>query len=52
MESTQLDSEIRFSEALHKFKQNVCECINTSDTTDFSKMSSRTSTLEVNLHIV
>ncbi|XP_011866537.1 PREDICTED: uncharacterized protein LOC105561295 isoform X2 [Vollenhovia emeryi] len=46
MENTQLDGEIRFSEALHKFKQNTCKHIYALDTTESSKESSSTSTLE------
>ncbi|XP_018400391.1 PREDICTED: zinc finger FYVE domain-containing protein 26 [Cyphomyrmex costatus] len=46
MENTQLDGEIRFSEALHTFKQNLYKHIRTLDTIDFSKESSKTSTLE------
>ncbi|XP_011705175.1 PREDICTED: uncharacterized protein LOC105460429 isoform X2 [Wasmannia auropunctata] len=45
MENTQLDGEIRFSEALHTFKQNLCEHI-PIDTIDSSKESSKTSMLE------
>lgn len=52
MENTQLDGEIRFSEALHKFKQNVGEYVNTSHAADSSKTTSGTSTLEVNLLIL
>lgn len=51
MEKTQLDGEIRFSEALHKFKQNIRKHICTSDTIDASKESSSSSTLEVNIYI-
>lgn len=51
MEKTQLDGEIRFSEALHKFKQNTRKHIYTSDTIDSSKESSSVSTLEVNIYI-
>jgi len=47
MENTQFDSEIRFSEALHTFKQNICKYIHSSDIIDSSEGSSR-STLEVN----
>ncbi|XP_024887173.1 uncharacterized protein LOC112464432 isoform X1 [Temnothorax curvispinosus] len=46
MENTQLDGEIRFAEALHKFKHNICKHICTSDAIDSSKESSRTCTLE------
>lgn len=49
METTQLDDEIRFSEALHTFKQNLYKHICTLDTIDSSKESSKTSTLEVNI---
>lgn len=49
MENTQLDSEIRFSEALHTFKQDISHAhtIDTIDIIDSSKESSKTSTLEV-----
>lgn len=47
MENTQLDGEIRFSEALHTFKQDISKHVHIIDTIDSSKESSRTSTLEV-----
>ncbi|KAG5313582.1 ZFY26 protein, partial [Pseudoatta argentina] len=47
MENTQLDGEIRFSEALHTFKQNLYKHIHTLDTIDSFKESSKTSTLEI-----
>ncbi|XP_012060559.1 PREDICTED: zinc finger FYVE domain-containing protein 26 [Atta cephalotes] len=46
MENTQLDGEIRFSEALHTFKQNLYKHIRTLDTIDSFKENSKTSTLE------
>ncbi|XP_018352071.1 PREDICTED: uncharacterized protein LOC108754337 isoform X2 [Trachymyrmex septentrionalis] len=46
MENTQLDGEIRFSEALHTFKQNLYKHIRTLNTIDSFKESSKTSTLE------
>jgi len=48
MENTQFDSEIRFSEALHTFKQNICKYVHSSDIIDSSEGSSKSSTLEVN----
>lgn len=47
MENTQVDGEIRFSEAFYAFKQDISKYIDTSDTIDFSKKNSGTSTLEV-----
>ncbi|EZA60485.1 Zinc finger FYVE domain-containing protein 26-like protein [Ooceraea biroi] len=51
MENTQLDGEVRFSEAFHAFKQNTFSYLHTSEQTDLSKESSRTSTLE-NIRLV
>jgi len=47
MENTQLDGEVRFSEAFHIFKQNILSYLHTSDKLDFSNKNSKTSTLEV-----
>jgi hypothetical protein len=47
MENTQLDGEVRFSEAFRIFKQNILSYLYTSDKLDFSKENSKTSTLEV-----
>jgi len=47
MENTQLDGEVRFSEAFRTFKQNILNYLHTSDKLDFSKENSKTSTLEV-----
>ncbi|XP_039315069.1 uncharacterized protein LOC105198485 isoform X4 [Solenopsis invicta] len=47
MENTQLDGEIRFSEALYKFKRNICKHVHILDAANSSKEGSTTSTLEV-----
>ncbi|XP_039315067.1 uncharacterized protein LOC105198485 isoform X2 [Solenopsis invicta] len=46
MENTQLDGEIRFSEALYKFKRNICKHVHILDAANSSKEGSTTSTLE------
>lgn len=52
MENTQLDSEVRFSEALHVFKQDTFKYAYTLDTTDSPKESLKTSMLEVRSHVL
>lgn len=47
MENTQLDSEVRYSEALHAFKQDTLKYVRTLDTMDSPKESPKTSMLEV-----
>lgn len=48
MENTQLDSEVRFSEALYMFKQDIFKDVPVSDSTDASpKECLKISTLEV-----
>ncbi|XP_032664873.1 zinc finger FYVE domain-containing protein 26 homolog isoform X2 [Odontomachus brunneus] len=51
MENTQLDSAVRFSEALHAFKQDTFKYAYTLDTTDSPKESQKTSMLE-NIRLV
>ncbi|XP_036149778.1 uncharacterized protein LOC105832099 isoform X2 [Monomorium pharaonis] len=46
MENTQLDGEVRFSEALYIFKRNINKHLYTLSTTDSSKECSTISTLE------
>lgn len=47
MENTQLDGEVRFSEAIHTFKEDTLGHVYTSNATDSAKESLTTSTLEV-----
>lgn len=51
MENTQVDGEIRFSEAFYTFKQDISKYFYTSNITDSSKKNSGTSTLEVRFYI-
>nr|XP_012226480.1 PREDICTED: uncharacterized protein LOC105674602 [Linepithema humile] len=46
MENTQLDGEVRFSEAVHTFKKDTLKYVCTLDTTDSAKENLTTSTLE------
>ncbi|XP_072751238.1 uncharacterized protein Sptz isoform X2 [Anoplolepis gracilipes] len=46
IENTQVDGEIRFSEAFYTFKQDISKYVHSSDTIDSSKKNSGTSTLE------
>lgn len=47
MENTQLDGEVRFSEAVHVFKEDTLKYVSTFDVTDSAEESSTASTLEV-----